>query len=67
MGELTAYVWTGVLTDYTSGLIVAEGKSPTDAKERAKADDDIPGYVVRAMDVTEAEKLDGCAWVYGGA
>jgi len=67
MAETKTWVWTGVLTDYTSGLIVSEGETPTDAKGRAKENEDIPSYVVREMDVTEAEELDGTAWVYGGA
>ena len=65
--DTKAWVWTDVLTDYTSGLIVAEGETPADARERAAEDDDIPGYVVREMHPENAEELENVAWVYGGA
>jgi len=66
----STYVWTDVLTDYTSGMAVVEAPSKESAfakVRRLRDQGEVPGPVANELLSTDPEELDGIEWVYGGA
>lgn len=65
------YVWYGVLTDYTSGVIFAMASSVESARKKAIASGDCPGTCEAIANAVEAEPVvlsgkDAAGYCYGG-
>ncbi|QPV64500.1 hypothetical protein I7X12_07780 [Halosimplex litoreum] len=67
--EMKTYVWTGVLTDWTSGMAVVTAASVEDAQLKMLNDPDLPDYVKQELAaVTPTELASGkVEYIYGGA